>query len=97
MPFRGVPIITRSVDARAARGLGITPLGGLLVRPDGVPIASWSDAHSPTDPTAGASAAHVARPSVRTVARNGDRPLAISKPMLEKAPSRRPVFCEPPS
>ena len=42
--FPAVPITTQSVDPITARGLGITPDGGLLVRPDGVPVSVWSDA-----------------------------------------------------
>ncbi len=43
-PYRGAPVSTRSVDGIVARGLGILPGGGLLVRPDGVPVATWAGA-----------------------------------------------------
>jgi 2-polyprenyl-6-methoxyphenol hydroxylase-like FAD-dependent oxidoreductase len=44
-PYPGVAITTRRVGAQVARGLGITPGGGLLVRPDGVPVSAWSPPH----------------------------------------------------
>jgi putative polyketide hydroxylase len=59
MPHPGVPVAARSVDALTARGLGIGPGGGMLVRPDRVPVMAWSrpEAH-PTSrpPSAGQSA-----------------------------------------
>ncbi|HET6952059.1 MAG TPA: FAD-dependent monooxygenase [Acidimicrobiales bacterium] len=41
-PHPDAPVTTRTVDGRVARGLGIPPGGGLLVRPDGVPVSAWS-------------------------------------------------------
>jgi 2-polyprenyl-6-methoxyphenol hydroxylase-like FAD-dependent oxidoreductase len=35
---RGAPLTVRSLDEFTARGLGITGSGGLLVRPDGLPV-----------------------------------------------------------
>jgi 2-polyprenyl-6-methoxyphenol hydroxylase-like FAD-dependent oxidoreductase len=41
-PYPDAAFTTRRVEARVARGLGVTPGGGLLVRPDGVPVSAWS-------------------------------------------------------
>jgi hypothetical protein len=35
------PVVIRSLDALAARAMGLRPGGALLVRPDGVPVGSW--------------------------------------------------------
>lgn len=52
-PFRGVPVTIRSVDALAARSLGMTAGCALTVRPDGVPIIACSDAYAAVHPNAG--------------------------------------------
>jgi 2-polyprenyl-6-methoxyphenol hydroxylase-like FAD-dependent oxidoreductase len=44
-PYPDAAVTTRRVEARVARGLGITPGGGLLVRPDGVPVSAWNHPH----------------------------------------------------
>ena len=36
-----VPVTTTALPPTAARALGLGPAGAVLVRPDGVPIASW--------------------------------------------------------
>jgi len=41
---KAAPITTHVLETTIARGLGITPGGGLLVRPDGVPVEAWSSA-----------------------------------------------------
>ncbi len=49
MPGRqeqAVPIGLERVDAIAARGLGLTPSGALLARPDGHPVWVWNDTHT---------------------------------------------------
>ena len=38
------PITTESLPHAAARALGLGPAGAVLLRPDGVPVASWSAA-----------------------------------------------------
>jgi 2-polyprenyl-6-methoxyphenol hydroxylase-like FAD-dependent oxidoreductase len=38
------PLVGHQLDAVAARTLGITGAGALVVRPDGVPVATWPDA-----------------------------------------------------
>lgn len=37
------PVTVQRLDAIAARGLGLTTGGSLLVRPDGYPVALWND------------------------------------------------------
>lgn len=37
------PVKVESLDAIAARGLGLTTAGSLLARPDGYPVALWND------------------------------------------------------
>ena len=37
------PLTVERLDALAARGLGLTPAGALLARPDGYPVALWND------------------------------------------------------
>lgn len=56
MPFPGVPVSARSVDGLTARGLGLTPGGGLVVRPDGVPVAAWNPAEARSRAGAGRAA-----------------------------------------
>jgi hypothetical protein len=41
------PITTTSLPHSAARALGLGPAGAVLLRPDGVPVASWSAADVP--------------------------------------------------
>lgn len=50
-PHPHAAVTTRRVEARVARGLGITPGGGLLVRPDGVPVSAWSRPRPRLSPT----------------------------------------------
>ena len=38
----GPPVAVERLDAVAARGLGLSPAGSLLVRPDGCPVALWN-------------------------------------------------------
>jgi 2-polyprenyl-6-methoxyphenol hydroxylase-like FAD-dependent oxidoreductase len=44
--YYAAPVTTRSVDTVVARGLGIMPGGGMLVRPDGVPVRAWNHART---------------------------------------------------
>jgi len=39
----GPPVARQRVDAMTARGLGLTPTGAVLVRPDGYPVALWNE------------------------------------------------------
>jgi hypothetical protein len=67
-----VPVTVRHLPTVSARALGVRPGGGLLVRPDGGPVASWSRAplrsgafaatitDRPWDATVGAGSARVA-------------------------------------
>ena len=42
------PVAVRSVDAISARALGVQGRGGLLVRPDGVPVGLWRRRRPPS-------------------------------------------------
>jgi hypothetical protein len=44
-----LPVEVRTVDDLAARTLGITGHGTVLVRPDAVPVARWSSSADATD------------------------------------------------
>jgi hypothetical protein len=47
------PVAVERLDAIAARGLGLTPAGSLVVRPDGYAVALWNDDGSaPARPSA---------------------------------------------
>ena len=40
------PVAVQRVDAITARGLGLTPTGSLLARPDGHPLGLWNEPQS---------------------------------------------------
>jgi putative polyketide hydroxylase len=48
------PLTVEPLDPIAARGLGLTPSGSLLARPDGYPIALWNEEESDPARLAGA-------------------------------------------
>jgi 2-polyprenyl-6-methoxyphenol hydroxylase-like FAD-dependent oxidoreductase len=56
-----VPVAVEPVDAFTARALGIRPGGATLVRPDGVPLATWPSPAGAAGALAGAAAAATGR------------------------------------
>ena len=53
------PLTVERLDALAARGLGLTPAGSLLARPDGYPVALWNaDGSAPARLTRAIAAAN---------------------------------------
>lgn len=56
-----VPVAVEALDAFTARALGIRPGGATLIRPDAVPLATWSSPEGAATHLAGAVAAATSR------------------------------------
>jgi 2-polyprenyl-6-methoxyphenol hydroxylase-like FAD-dependent oxidoreductase len=68
------PLVVERLDAISARGLGLTPIGALLARPDGYAMALWNDGQAAPGMLARAIAAATERAGVTSAEQVPFRP-----------------------